>query len=258
MKYKYKLSQIVEKFLDDCELEEINIGCSDSQVIKITKNNSKYFLKIARLGLLTSEYEKLKWLENKLEVPKVILYDKNNTTEFLITESINGEMVCSCIYKNNPDLGLKVIVQAFNKILNVDINDCPFDVLIDYKLKLVENNVKNKLIDISQLSEKTLNRFGNFDNIINYLEENKFYEEKCFSHGDMSLPNIFALNDKFTGFVDVGECGIADKWFDLAICEKSIKRNYGEDYISKFYEELNIIPDRKKIDYYLLMMELYL
>ena len=26
----------------------------------------------------------------------------------------------------------------------------------------------------------------------------------------------------------------------------------------KFYKELNIVPDRKKIDYYLLMMELYI
>ena len=258
MKYRYELSKNVKDFIDNAVLEEINIGCSDSQVIKITKNNNVYFLKIARLGLLTSEYEKLSWLENKLDVPKVVLYDKNNETEFLITESITGEMVCSDTYINNSKLGLKVIAQAFNKITNVDIKDCPFDVSIDYKLKLVENNVKNKLIDVSQLSQETLDRFGNLEKVLEYLQENKFYEEKCFSHGDTSLPNIFALNNKFSGFIDVGECGIADIWFDLAICEKSIKRNYGEEYVSKFYEELNIVPDREKIEYYLLMMELYL
>jgi len=258
MNFKYKLSDVIEEFITNCELEDINIGCSDSQVIKILKNGNVYFLKMARLGLLTSEYEKLKWLENKLDVPKIILYVQNNTTEFLITESIDGNMVCSDIYIKNPTLGLNVICQAFDKIKKVDIEDCPFDVSIDYKLKLVENNVKNKLIDDSQLSNETLNRFGCLENILEYLKQNKFYEEKCFSHGDTSLPNIFALNNKFSGFIDVGECGVADKWFDLAICEKSIKRNYGEEYISKFYERLNIIPDRKKIDYYLLMMELYL
>lgn len=258
MKYKYELSNTIKEFINNSILEEINIGCSDSQVIKITKNNNVYFLKIACLGLLTSEYEKLSWLENKLDVPKVILYDKNDTTEFLITESIIGEMVCADTYINNPELGLSVIVQAFNKIKQVDITDCPFDVSIDYKLKLVENNVKNKLIDVSQLSEETFNRFGSLENALEYLKENKFYEEKCFSHGDTSLPNIFAINNKFSGFIDVGECGIADIWFDLAICEKSIRRNYGQEYISKFYEELNITPDREKLDYYLLMMELYL
>ena len=96
------------------------------------------------------------------------------------------------------------------------------------------------------------------ENVLEFLKSNKFNDEICFSHGDTSLPNIFASQDKFTGFIDVGECGLADKWFDLAICEKSIKRNYGEKYIDEFYKELNIIPEREKIDYYLLMMELYL
>ena len=65
----------------------------------------------------------------------------------MITEAIKGEMVCSDKYINNPMLGLNVISQAFNKIKEVDIKDCPFDVSIDYKLKLVENNIKSKLID---------------------------------------------------------------------------------------------------------------
>lgn len=79
-----------------------------------------------------------------------------------------------------------------------------------------------------------------------------------FSHGDTSLSNIFCKYGKFTEFIDVGECGIADKWFDLAICQKSIKRNYGIEAVDKFYQQLEITPDNDKINYYLLMMELYL
>ena len=108
------------------------------------------------------------------------------------------------------------------------------------------------------MKKETLKKYGSINNILQFLKDNKFVDKLYFSHGDTSLPNIFASKDKFTGFIDVGECGIADKWFDLAICEKSIRRNYGEEYISKFYKELNIIPEQDKIDYYLLMMELYL
>ena len=74
----------------------------------------------------------------------------------------------------------------------------------------------------------------------------------------LTRANVFAKDNHFSGFIDVGECGIADRWFDLAICEKSIKRNYGEEYIPIFYQALGIVPDRFKIAYYLLMMELYL
>lgn len=258
MKFNYDLTDKVAEFIKNSDLEDITIGCSDSQVIKIKKVQGIYFLKISKKGKLTSEYEKLKWLNGKLKVPKIILYDVSNNTEYLITESVQGEMVCSDYYINNPDIGIKVIVDAFKNIYSVNIENCPFNVAIDYKLSIIENNVKNKLIKEEDLKKETFEKYGSLDNILKYLKEHKFYDELCFSHGDTSLPNIFAYNNEFSGFIDVGECGLADKWFDLAICEKSIKRNYGEEYISKFYNELKIIPNRDKIDYYLLMMELYL
>lgn len=254
----YELSKKIKEFIKGSKLEEISIGCSDSQVFKIDKDNSVYFMKIANSGLLTQEYNALKWLNGKLEVPKIILYDLNNNVEALITESIKGEMVCSDNMLQNPDVGLKVIAEAFNHLYNVDYKDCPFNVGIDYKLQLVKNNVKNNLINYDELRDETKEKFSSLDEIIKFLEDNKFEEEKCFSHGDTSLPNIFCYNKNFSGFIDVGECGIADKWFDLAICQKSIVRNYGEEYVEKFYKELNIEPDYNKINYYLLMMQLYL
>src|SRR5574344_2076247 len=256
MNFNYKLISSVEKFIENSKLKEISIGCSNSQVFKIIKDNNTFFLKIAKSGLLTSEYEKLIWLQGKLNVPKIVLYKKTSNTEYLITESIEGKMVCDDYYINNPDIGIEVIAQAFSQIASVPVNDCPCDVSIDYKIKLVKNNViKNNLTE-KDLKPETLERFHTVSNLIEYLANNKFYDEKHFSHGDTSLPNIFAVDNKFSGFIDVGECGISDKWFDMAICEKSIRRNYGEKYIERFYKKINVIPDRKKINYYLLMMEL--
>lgn len=258
MEIKYELPIEVSKFIENSKLTEISIGCSNSQVIKIEKENQNYFLKMASKGSLTQEYNALKWLDEKLLIPKIKMFIDNDKCEFLITEAISGEMVCSEQYLKNPLAALDIIADAFNQIYKIDISDCPFNVALDYKLSLVEENVSKGLILKENIKEETLDRFHNIDNILKYLKENKFKEDLCFSHGDTSLPNILAFNNKFSGFIDVGECGIADKWFDLAICEKSIKRNFGEKYIKVFYEKLNIIPDRKKLDYYLLMMELYL
>lgn len=256
MIFKYTLANNIKEFIKNSSLEEISIGCSNSQVIKIIKDNKVYFLKIAQKGLLTSEYEKLQWLDGKLRVPKVILYECTNNIEYLITEAVKGKMICSEDYVNNPETGLEVIKEAFLDINSVDITGCPFDVSIDYKIKLVENDVIKGIVKDSDLKKGTLERFGSVNNLLNYLKENKFYDEQCFSHGDTSLPNIFASGNNYEGLIDVGECGMCDKWFDLAICEKSIIRNYGLEYVSKFYKELNIKPDRKKIEYYLLLMEL--
>ena len=258
MNFKYKLTKKVESFIKNANLSEISIGCSDSQVIKIDKNDKIYFLKTAKKGLLTQEFNALNWLNGKLSVPEIVLFDDETENEFLITKAVPGVMVCSEKYLDNPIRALEIIKQAFNSIYSVNISDCPFDVSNKYKLSLIKNNVEKGLIKNEDLKSETLKRFGNVEGLLNYLIDNQFEEELCFSHGDTSLPNIFSFDDKFSGFIDVGECGIADKWFDIAICEKSIRRNFGEKYVSKFYKKLNIVPDRNKIDYYLLMMELYL
>lgn len=260
MKFKYDITKNVEDFINDSILTEINIGCSSSQVIKIEKDKNTYFLKVATLGELTSEYEKLNWLAGKVRVPEVVLYEINNDIEYLITKAVEGEMVCSDFYleKDNWKLGIPVVIEAFKELFEVDIKDCPFNVSLDYKLSLVKKNIDEKLLDINNISEEVLEKFKTPENIYQYLVDNRFEEDICFSHGDISLPNIFAHNNKFSGFIDVGECGIADKWFDLSIATRTIRRNYGDEAVDAFFEQLNIEKDDNKINYYLLMMELYL
>lgn len=49
---------------------------------------------------------------------------------------------------------------------------------------------------------------------------------------------------------------IFGKWFDIAICEKSIRRNLGEEAVLEFYQILNLKRDQKKIEYYWLLLEI--
>ena len=41
MKFKYKLTEKILNFINNCDLEEINIGYSDSQIFKIKKENRR-------------------------------------------------------------------------------------------------------------------------------------------------------------------------------------------------------------------------
>lgn len=49
------------------------------------------------------------------------------------------------------------------------------------------------------------------------------------------MPNILISNGGIRGFTDLGNCGIADRYYDLAVAEKSIIMNYGEAYMDLFY-----------------------
>ena len=58
-------------------------------------------------------------------------------------------------------------------------------------------------------------------------------------HGDLCLPNLFVDdNNKFIGFIDVGNCGKGDKYFDyswlLWSLEYNLKTNkYNEIFLNK-------------------------
>lgn len=97
----------------------------------------------------------------------------------------------------------------------------------------------------------------------------KYYrepEELVFSHGDFCLPNVFFDGGTVSGFIDLGNCGIADKYQDVALCYRSLKHNlngkYGRNVLTdvkaeQLFEELELEPDWEKIRYFNLMDELF-
>ena len=258
MEFKIKLTDFLNEFIKGAKLQEIGVGCSDSQIAKITKDSGVYFLKVSENPNVQTEHMKLKWLQGKLPVPKIVSYEEQDGANYLLTESLGGEMVCFDGYIKNYKQGLGIIIDAFKVLKNIDISDCPFNVGLDYKLGLIKNNIDNNLLDINNINSDILAKYGSINGIYDYLISNRPNEELIFSHGDTSLPNIFGNGDKLVGFIDVAECGIADFWFDVAITAKSIKRNYGADAVQEFYQKLGRDTKHDSIEYYTVMMNLYL
>ena len=70
----------------------------------------------------------------------------------------------------------------------------------------------------------------------------------------------------FSGLIDLGACGIGDRWRDIALCYRSLRWNAEGAYGGKVYPDvksqmlfdaLGIGPDLEKIRYYILMDELF-
>ena len=247
-----KGSNRLNEFLKDSKIEEITIGCSNKKVYRIKKKSKTSYLKIA--NHLSQESIRLDYLQDKITVPKKIFYEKYNNMSYLLTTSLNGKMLCDEYYVNNPLEGIKIIVEAFNSLYNIDYSDCVIDETMDVKIKRIEerfNKIESKDID-----SMTLKRFINKEGILKYLKGNKPKQIIGFTHGDMSLPNIFGSNGHFSGLLDVDECGMSDIYYDIVVCEISIERNYGKEYIDIFYNELGIEKDEFKSDYYRVLLSI--
>ena len=247
-----KGSNRLNEFIKDSLIDEITIGCSGTKVYKIRKKSKTFYLKIA--DHLSQESIRLNYLQGKLLVPEVVFYEKYNNKSYLLTKSLMGKMLCDDYYDTHQLEGIDIIVEAFNALYNVDYSDCVLDSTIDSMLKEIEKNLKN--IDENSIKKEILDRFHTKENIFKYLCGNKPKQIIGFIHGDMSLPNIYSFNGHFSGLLDVGNAGIGDIYFDLVVCEMSIERNYGKEYVDIFYDKLGIEKDEFKSDYYRVLLSL--
>ena len=70
-------------------------------------------------------------------------------------------------------------------------------------------------------------------------------------HGDACNPNFMFDDDlRCTGYVDLGQLGVGDRWADIAAATRSLGWNVGPGYGPVFLEAYGIEPDEAKLAYY--------
>ena len=57
------------------------------------------------------------------------------------------------------------------------------------------------------------------------------------------------------GYVDLGELGVADRWWDVAVGAWSAGWNFGQEHEARFYEGYGIEPDPERIRFYRLLYD---
>lgn len=243
---------------DSMGLSESTVLLFDDMVLKIQQTNKE----------IKNEYSIMKWLEQSEKLPHVLAYEQQEQQSYLLMSKMQGELSCDKQYMTRPEVLFRIVTEGMKWLWSVDISDCPCNNTLAHKLKQAEFQVTHGLVDLENTEPETFseNGFANPEALLQWLYENQPKEELVLSHGDYCLPNIFAKEDAFCGFVDVGRMGIADKWQDIALCYRSLAHNFAGKYngisygtfdASLFFEMLGVEPDWKKIRYYILLDELF-
>jgi aminoglycoside phosphotransferase len=80
-------------------------------------------------------------------------------------------------------------------------------------------------------------------------------EDLVVSHGDYCLPNVLIEEGRATGFVDLGELGVADRWWDLSVASWSITWNLGAGYEALFLEAYGAELDDERRQFHRLLYD---
>ena len=243
--------------LDKTGMSASKVLCFDDMILKIEKTNANS----------ENEYRFMRWLEGKLPAPKVIAFARQEGKNYLLMSRIEGEMLCAPALMERPKELVRLAAEGLRMLWKVDISDCPVQSQLDLKLKKAAHAVEHGLVDVDAVEPHTFgeNGFSSPEALLAWLCENRPQEEPVFSHGDFCLPNIFEKDRRISGFIDLGNCGIGDRYQDIALCYRSLQHNYEGRFGGRAYEgfspemlfeALGMEPDWEKIRYYTLLDEL--
>ena len=247
-----------EYTIDDIGKSGAKILIFDDLVLKITDKSSDD----------RDAVKMMRWLEGKLPVPKVISFVEDDHHRYLLMTRIKGKMSCDKYYMEHPNELIPLLAKAIKMLWSIDIKDCPVIKDLDSELSKAEYRVENGIVDISDAEPDTFGESGRFKDpkeLLLWLQDNRPSYEPVLSHGDLCLPHILIDNGDINGFIDMNNCGIADKWEDIAMCYRSLRHNFDGTYGKVYsginpdllFKELGIEPDMEKIDYYILLDELF-
>ena len=251
----------LQPFVAGAAWSRITVGKSMADTFRLDRSgHAALYLKIAprahRMELLR-EKKRLDWLQGRLPVPAVVGYETDDRNECLLLTSLPGRHVASLIVEEPNEIIVHRLATGLRAIHAVPIHDCPFDMTLDREIERARHNVVNGLVDEADFDGARLGRTATelFEEL---LSNRPADEDLVFTHGDYCLPNVMMDRDEVSGFVDWGRAGVADRYKDISLVVRSLKRNTGEDLTKRFFQAYGITClDAEKVEYYMLLDEFW-
>lgn len=172
------------------------------------------------------EVARLEWLARYVSVPAVVDHGIADGLCWLRTVELPGMSAVADRFAVDAAATVRELgraLRAFHDALAIE--DCPFD-------WRAATRIARKANDTTRLGAVPA-------------------EDLVVCHGDACNPN-FLLDDRgrCVGYVDVGDCGVADRWADIAPALVSLCWNFEGDRSADFLAAYGIDRDDAKIAFY--------
>ena len=222
-------------------------------------DGSVRFAKVDRAGrypTLHAESERMIWATAYLPVPEVVALEQLGPTTILLTEGLPGRDATDAAWSDD----LPGLVRALGRGLRdfhqaVGEEWCPFRFDVERALDHVRRRVDTDEYDPGGFHDEHAG-LTPADALAELAATAPAEEDLVVCHGDYCPPNVLLRKGRVTGYVDLGELGVADRWWDVAVGAWSVGWNFGQQLEPLFYESYGITPDPARIRFYRLLYDL--
>ena len=216
------------------------------------------FLKMTRADWfppLSDEAARMRWAVDYLPVPPVIEGGSNGHVDWLITRGLPGRDATHPAWANDPERLVGILARGLRAFHLAPVESCPFDFRLEPALALARRRLDEGRIEPDRDFHPEFSHLSAREAIEQIERTCPQGEQLVVCHGDYCLPNVLVEADSATGFVDLGELGVADRWWDLAVATWSVTWNLGPGYEDLFLREYGIEWDHDRVEFYRLLYD---
>jgi kanamycin kinase len=201
---------------------------------------------------LAREAVRLAWAHLYAPVPRVLDHGRDADGAWLVTAALPGTNAIAPRWVASPALAVAAIGTGLRALHDtLPVASCPFSWSLDDRLAFIRTRTHDPARWHADHRSLTI------ADARAILASPPPIDQLVVCHGDTCAPNTLLSDDgRFTGHVDLGALGIADRWADLAIATWSTQWNYGPGWEAALLDAYGIGPDDARTRYYRLLWDL--
>jgi len=218
------------------------------------------FLKVVRAGhypTALDESVRTQWASLFLPVPIVLDSGGGGDVEWLLTDALQGTDATRHALLAEPGAIVATLAHGLAEFhARAPVAQCPFDFRTAVAIEHARERVRRGTAQPKDLHPEFAHL--TLDGALGELERLRpRSEDLVVCHGDYCFPNIL-LDEAgtVTGYVDLAELGVADRWWDVAVGAWSTTWNVGPGWEEVFYDAYGVEPDDDRITFYRLLYDL--
>jgi kanamycin kinase len=205
---------------------------------------------------LAAEAARMTWAVAYTPVPRVLGQGADSEGSWLVTEALPGHNAVSQRWLADPRTAVIAIGEGLRAMHDaLPVAGCPFSWMAEDRIAAAERAAAAGRLDTSDWAPEHL-EFG-IEGVLAQARNIPPTDKLVVCHGDACAPNtLITDNGQWSGHVDLGDLGAADRWADLAIATWSTGWNYGPGWEQLLLNAYGIKPDAERTRYYRLLWEL--
>lgn len=252
----------LDKYFGNYTTTQISGGKTNAELFRVTTDESKSFILKKQIYSnhnvnLKYDYQNYLWLDGKIPVPKIIFYEQLSDFELLCMTELQGKTLEYYFDKIETEEIIKQYAISLKKLHSLKIDNTALVQHLDLKISKARFNLDSGLIDFTDLQPEN-QTYSPEELFVKLLSIKPSDYELVFTHGDYCFDNLIFDNHNLSGFIDIGNGGIADKYQDIALAVRDIRDNFRPEMVDIFYKVYGLDkPNKNKIEFYILLDEFF-